>query len=170
MPRLMTVYDVLISCPSDVEEYVSNVKQAIQKFNCTYGDSKNIRLFPKYWKEVAYAQSGGRPQELLNHQIVENSDIAIAFFGTKFGEPTERFGSGTEEEIEIMMSAGKQVFVYFLEKAISPSMINIREIKKIEDFKKKYKNKGIYYAVENERELEIQIKDGLEHYFNTISL
>lgn len=68
------------------------------------------------------------------------------------------------------MSAGKQVFVYFLEKAISPSMINIREIKKIEDFKKKYKNKGIYYAVENERELEIQIKDGLEHYFNTISL
>ena len=47
MPRLMTVYDVLISCPSDVEEYVSNVKQAIQKFNCTYGESKNIILFPK---------------------------------------------------------------------------------------------------------------------------
>ena len=89
----------------------------------------------------------------------------LRFFWTKFGEPTAHFASGTEEEIETMILKGKQVFLYFLDKPVSPSMMNSREYKKIANFKKKYRDKGIYSIVKDERELESRIEDGLIRYF-----
>lgn len=165
MPKTITVYNVLISCPSDVGEYIDSIKRGIHRFNRTNGECRDIMLRTKYWKEDSFAQSGGKAQELLNQQIVETSDLAIAVFWTRFGEPTENFASGTEEEIETMISNGKQVFVYFLDKPISPSMMNSREYKKIINFKKKYHDKGIYSIVKDECELEARIEDGLVRYF-----
>lgn len=101
----------------------------------------------------------------MNKQIVETSDLAVAVFWTKFGEPTEHYASGTEEEIETMISNGKQVFVYFLDKPISPSTLNSKEYKKIINFKKKYCGQGIYVTVKDEIKLESDILDGLTHYF-----
>lgn len=100
MPKTINRYDVLISCPSDVGEYVDSIKSAISRFNSTIGEYKDIVLRTRYWKDDSFAQSGGKAQELLNKQIVETSDLAVAVFWTKFGEPTEHYASGTEEEIE----------------------------------------------------------------------
>lgn len=165
MPKRITVYDVLISCPSDVGEYIDSIKRGVYRFNSTHGEYRGIILRTKYWKDDYFAQSGGKAQELLNQQIVETSDLAIAVFWTKFGEPTAHFASGTEEEIETMILKGKQVFLYFLDKPVSPSMMNSREYKKIANFKKKYRDKGIYSIVKDERELESRIEDGLIRYF-----
>ena len=128
MPKTVTRYDVLISCPSDVGEYIENIKRSIHRFNSTYGDYRDVILRPKYWGDDSFAQSGGKAQELLNQQIVEKADIAIAVFWTKFGEPTAHFGSGTEEEIETMILKGKQVFLYFLDKPVLPSIMNIKKL------------------------------------------
>lgn len=166
MPKRITVYDVLISCPSDVGEYIDSIKRGVQRFNSTYGEYRGIILRTKYWKDDAFAQSGGSAQDILNTQIVEPSDMAIAVFWTKFGEPTVRFGSGTEEEIENMISNGKQVFLYFLDKPVLPSMMNSSQYKKILNFRKKYHDKGIYFTVKDERELESRIEDGLIRYFS----
>lgn len=165
--EIVNVYrhDVLISCPSDVGEYVDSIKSAISRFNSTIGEYKDIVLRTRYWKDDSFAQSGGKAQELLNKQIVETSDLAVAVFWTKFGEPTEHYASGTEEEIETMISNGKQVFVYFLDKPISPSTLNSKEYKKIINFKKKYCGQGIYVTVKDEIKLESDILDGLTHYF-----
>lgn len=167
MPKTINRYDVLISCPSDVGEYVDSIKSAISRFNSTIGEYRDIVLRTKYWRDDSFAQSGGKAQELLNKQIVETSDLAIAAFWKKFGEPTEHYASGTEEEIETMISNGKQVFVYFLDKPISPSTLNSKEYKKIINFKKKYRDQGIYVTVKDEIELESCILDGLTHYFGT---
>lgn len=67
----------------------------------------------RYWKTSSYSQSGKKPQELLNEQFVKNCDAAVAVFWTRFGTPTDQYGSGTEEEIEIMLNAGKQVLCIF---------------------------------------------------------
>ena len=165
MPKTINRYDVLISCPSDVGEYVDSIKSAISRFNSTIGEYKDIVFRTRYWKDDSFAQSGGKAQELLNKQIVETSDLAVAVFWTKFGEPTEHYASGTEEEIETMISNGKQVFVYFLDKPISPSTLNSKEYKKIINFKKKYCGQGIYVTVKDEIKLESDILDGLTHYF-----
>ena len=165
MSKDIKMYNALISCPSDVAGYIDSIKRGVDRFNNTYGEMNDILVRTKYWLEDSFPESGGQAQDLLNDQIVKTSDMAIAVFWTKFGEPTKHFGSGTEEEIEYMISRGKQVFLYFLDKPIPPSMINSREQKRIKNFKTKYEKKGIYLVVKDENELESRIADGLIRYF-----
>lgn len=114
MSKYIKMYTALISCPSDVGAYINSIKKGVDRFNNIYGEINGIIVRTKYWLEDSFPESGGSGQELLNRQIVDTADIAIAVFWTKFGEPTEHFGSGTEEEIEHMISSGKQVFLYLV--------------------------------------------------------
>lgn len=56
--------------------------------------------------------------------------------------------------------------MYFLDKPVLPSIMNNSEYKKITNFRKKYRDKGIYFIVKDERELESRIEDGLTRYFS----
>lgn len=155
MPRVgITAYDLLLSCPGDVIGYLDAIKDSVANFNRVFGVINNIEVVTKHWSTDSYPQSGDKPQELLNKQFVYGCDAAVAIFWSRFGSPTDKYGSGTEEEIEEMLSAGKQVFMYFLDKEVSLSEINIEQYKKVQDFKDKYKDKGIYFVVKNEHELQ----------------
>jgi hypothetical protein len=122
-----------------------------------------------HWTKDSYPQSGGNPQELLNSQIVDDADTAIAVFWTRFGTSTDEYGSGTEEEIERLISDDKQVFMYFLDKPIPPSATDTDEYgeqrKKLSAFKKRYENKGIYRIVADENALKEQFARHLFLYF-----
>lgn len=43
----------------------------------------------RQWHKSSYAQSGGKPQALLNEQFVNKCDAAVAMFWTRFGSPTD---------------------------------------------------------------------------------
>ena len=47
--------------------------------------------------QVDLVYIGGKPQALLNEQFVNKCDAAVAIFWTRFGSPTDEYGSGTEE-------------------------------------------------------------------------
>ena len=101
MPRRgITAYDLLISCPGDVNEFIDVIRDCIDNFNRVLGSVNNMEVVAKHWSTDSYPQSGGKPQELLNQQFVRECDAAVALFWTKFGTPTDKYGSGTEEEIE----------------------------------------------------------------------
>lgn len=121
MAKNVTQYDLLISCPGDVQSEVEIIKQIVDDFNERYSDTLGISLRARHWKKSSYAQSGGKPQALLNEQFVKQCDAAVAVFWTRFGTPTDEYGSGAEEEIELMLGADKQVFMYFSDKPIPPS-------------------------------------------------
>ncbi len=106
-------------------------------------------------------------REVLNRQIVDKCDIAIAVFWTRFGTETEDFGSGTEEEIEKMLKDGKQVFLYFLEKPISPAKINHEQYAKIQSFKERHKGEGLFFMVADESILADQFREHLELYMRS---
>lgn len=166
MPQKTITYDILVSCPSDVKQYIIYVKEAISKFNNGYGKEHGVGLRTLYWEDDSFSESGGIAQELLNAQIVDGADMAIAVFWTRFGTKTQHYGSGSEEEIEKMLGDKKQVFVYFLSKGTTKiSEINPKELNKVNIFKKKYKGKGIYFNVNDEMELKQKINDDLENYF-----
>lgn len=170
MAKLVTQYSVLISCPGDVQEELEIIKQVIDDFNKTIGEANNVNLTIKHWATHSYPQSGGRPQELLNKQIVLDSDAAIAVFWTRFGTPTEEYGSGTEEEIELLIKENKQVFLYFSKKDISPYEINSEQFHKIKRFKEKYKNKGIYWEYSNIEEFRSILTNHVNmHFLNVIT-
>ena len=103
----------------------------------------NIQVSIKHWSTDSFPESGDKPQELLNKQIVRECDAAVAIFWTRFGTATDNYGSGTEE-IEEMLSADKQVFMYFLEAPVIPSNIDIEQYEKVQEFKERYKDRGIF--------------------------
>lgn len=168
MPREgVTVYDILLSCPGDVAKFKNIVRECIEDFNRLYGELNNIKLELKHWSEDAYPQSGGSAQGLLNSQFIHDCDACIALLGNRFGTPTERYDSGTEEEIEDMISSGKQVFMYFIEEPVNPSSIDITQYSKVQSFKEKYisNSKGIYWTIKDENEFKIKLSNHLGLYF-----
>ena len=110
MAQSVTLYNLLISCPGDVRDEVTLIEAAVDEFNELYADPLGITIKTRHWSKSSYAQSGGKPQALLNEQFVNKCDAAVAIFWTKFGSPTDEYGSGTEEEIEIMRLVGTSNF------------------------------------------------------------
>lgn len=166
MPRKgITAYDLLISCPGDVLDYLDVIKDSVESFNRMFGMINNIEVVTKHWSTDSYPQSGDKPQELLNKQFVRECDAAIAIFWTKFGTPTDKYGSGTEEEIEEMLSVGKQVFMYFLDAPINPSKVDMNQYQKVLDFREKYKDRGVYAVIKDKHELQRQFTNHLALHF-----
>lgn len=165
MPKNIVRYDLLISCPGDVQNEISLIKESVEEFNEKFSDTLGVMVQIRHWKSSSFSQSGNKPQELLNEQFVKECDAAVAVFWTRFGTPTDKYGSGTEEEIEIMLDAGKQVFMYFAEKPISPSSLDVKQYERIKEFKEKYKDKGIYFTYSSEEEFSKLFFSHLTKFF-----
>lgn len=165
MSQNVTLYNLLISCPGDVKDEVTLIESAVNEFNELYAEPLGITITPRHWSKSAYAQSGGKPQSLLNEQFVNKCDAAVAIFWTKFGSPTDEYSSGTEEEIENMLKSGKQVFMYFSDKPLSPSQMNDDGYKKILAFREKYKERGLYFTYSSNEEFKKLFFAHLSMYF-----
>ncbi len=165
MPEQITRYNVLLSCPTDIIDEIDVVHEAIENFNNFIGDANNIGIKIIHWSTHSYPESGGKPQELLNEQIVRNCDAAIAIFWTRFGTPTDNYGSGTEEEIEELIQMGKQVFVYFSDRSLNPSEFNPDELERVNEFKNKYKDRGIYWCYKDIEEFKRLLTNHVSMHF-----
>lgn len=141
-----TVYNVLYSCPNDVVFLKDKIQDTINEFNETIGNQNQIFLMLRHWKDSSYPRTGEAGQDTLNKEFINDCDLAIAVFWTQFGHPTEKYGSGTEEEIMNMLKANKQVFLYFFDKEVKPSEVlsdstKQKEYQKILKLKKDFEEK-----------------------------
>ena len=166
MPRIgATIYDLLLSCPGDVIDLKDIIDDCVKNFNKLLGETNNIRVDLKHWSTDSFPQSGDKPQNLLNKQFIDDCDLCVALLGNRFGTPTDNYDSGTEEEIENMITNGKQVFLYFIERSVDPSTIDTEQLSKVRSFKEKYTDKGIYSVIKSEEELKAQFLNSLSLYF-----
>ncbi|MCD0444305.1 hypothetical protein LO763_11795 [Glycomyces sp. A-F 0318] len=103
---------VLISAPGDVPTGdLAVIRRTISQWNLNFGRVVGLTALPVSWTEHAVAEFGERPQAVLNSQIVEEADMAIALFYDRLGTPTGVAESGTAEEIKVLVEAGKPVAV-----------------------------------------------------------
>ena len=70
-----------------------------------------------------------------------------------------------KEEIEKMLEQHKQVFLYFVERSIDPSKIDLEQYKKVQEFRNKYTDKGVYEVVKSAEELRSSFQNALSLYF-----
>lgn len=103
---------LLVSAPGDVPvEDLTVIRKTISQWNLAHGRVVGLTVLPVSWTDHAAAEFGERPQAILNEQIVEESDLAVALFYDRLGTPTGEAESGTAEEIKILVKAGKSVAV-----------------------------------------------------------
>lgn len=165
MAKNVTQYDLLISCPGDVKEEVQLIRDAVEQFNQLYSDMLEISIRVRRWDKSSYSQSGGKPQTLLNHQFINDCDAAVAIFWTRFGTPTDEYGSGTEEEIELMLQSDKQVFMYFCDKPIAPALMDAEGFKKVQAFRERYQDRGLYSQYSSNEEFSKMFFAHLSQHF-----
>jgi hypothetical protein len=128
-------YRVLIASPSDLSEERQAATEAINDWNAQHAVAEAIVLLPVKWETHAIPQTGIRPQEAINRQLVHGCDILVGMFWTKIGSSTGVAESGTVEEIDQFISAGKPALLYFSRRPIDPNKIDLRQHRKLRGFK-----------------------------------
>src|SRR5216684_5873043 len=135
MPFKADTYRVLIASPSDLIEEPKVATEAINDWNAQHAAAESVVLLPVRWETHALPQAGIRPQQAINDQLVSKCDILVGMFWTKFGTDTGVAESGTVEEIDQFVAAGKPAMLYFSNRPIDPNAINLRQQQKLRSFK-----------------------------------
>jgi hypothetical protein len=136
-------YRVLIASPSDLAEERQAAAEVINDWNLQHVADESTVLLPVRWETHSMPQSGIRPQEAINAQIVQDADILIGMFWTKIGTKTEVAESGTVEEIDQFVAAGKPALLYFSDRPVNVSKINFDQLKRLRDFKEETYRKAL---------------------------
>lgn len=128
-------YRVLIASPSDLSEERQAATEAVNEWNAQHAAAESVVLLPVKWETHATPQSGVRPQEVINHQLVRECDIIVGMFWTKIGTRTGVAESGTVEEIDQFVAGDKPALLYFSSRPIDPNKIELTQFKKLKTFK-----------------------------------
>ena len=151
-PRTAIILDVLIASPSDVPNEREMVERCIHEWNAVHSRDKGIVLQPVRWETHSYPASGGRPQAIINKQIVDDAHILIGVFGRRLGTPSGEEQSGTIEEIERFRKAGKYVALYFSSGDI-PRGADREQLDALEKYQHERQKDTLYGTFNNAQEL-----------------
>src|ERR1700677_2904796 len=98
MPEEILYVKVAFCAPADVTEELEIAREIVDEWNVYNGEKCKLLVKLLNWKSDA-RPGLGRPQEIINHDIVDCADIVVGIFWRRFGSPTGAAESGTEEEI-----------------------------------------------------------------------
>jgi hypothetical protein len=99
MQETRTFLRILIASPSDTVEERDIVEEAIHDINRQHGREEGFLLEPVRWEEDSYSALGVDGQDVINRQL-SDYQVFVGIMNTRFGSPTQRADSGTEEEFE----------------------------------------------------------------------
>lgn len=161
------VLRVLIASPSDVVEERDIAVRAIQEWNDLHASERQIVLLPLRWETHSAPDYGRRPQESINKQVVDHCDLVVGIFWTRIGSPTGVADSGTIEEIERVASLGRPVMLYFSQANKNPDQIDVDQLTKLRDFKKRIFPTALVenYAIQSEfrdklfKQIDIKVRE-----------
>ena len=152
-----SVVRVLVASPSDTFESRAVLREAIEDWNALHAEANAIVALPTMWERDATPRLGAPPQEIINSELGDHCDVVIACFWTRLGSPTEHAESGTVEEIERAIKAGKPVLVYFSNQPVMPGSIDADEYKRLESFRDDLKKRGLYGEFTTPEELRRKV-------------
>ncbi|MGY4282033.1 hypothetical protein ACVWXO_001253 [Bradyrhizobium sp. LM2.7] len=130
------VFRVFIASPSDLTEERDSATEVINDWNAQHAAAEGVVLLPVRWETHARPQSGIRPQQAINDQLVSKCDILLGMFWTRVGTSTGVAESGTIEEFDQFVAASKPALLYFSRRPIDPARIDARQHAKLKAFKK----------------------------------
>lgn len=143
-------YDVFISSPSDVMAERDTVQEAIEQINQISGAKEGFRLNPIRWEKDVSSQIGSSPQDIINEEVGDEYDIFVGILCNRFGQQTENYDSGTEEEFSRAYERREdkenspEILFYFKDPRKSETIIDAEQLLKVANFKKKLGGLGVY--------------------------
>ncbi|MGM0582930.1 MAG: DUF4062 domain-containing protein [Bacteroidota bacterium] len=160
------VFKVFIASPSDVANERRVVRQVLNRWNEINAEKYGIILHPVGWETHSSPEIGDHPQKLINENVLEDCDLLIGVFWTRFGTPTEDYDSGTEEEIEEHIKTGKPTMLYFSNQPVAPENLDQEQFEKVQNFKEKYQDRGLYEEYSSIEDFQKKLSEHIQIKIN----
>lgn len=166
------IHKIFIASPSDTIQEREICDKVFNEISHGIGNIFNFRIDSIKWEnDVRPSIQDKDGQSIINDQIGSSYDIFIGIMNKKFGSPTSKAGSGTEEEFNNAYQRYQEqknvevVFYFNDEPPKSMSELNPEELIKIRDFKSKLKGCGIYGTYNGVLNFEEKLRKHLTKYF-----
>jgi hypothetical protein len=152
MAKQLINLTVFVSGPIDVEAEKAALKTVVSYLAEILEKSHSITLRLISWPDTIRPGVGSDLQSVINDQLGQNYDIYIGVLGSRFGQPTPRAESGTEEEFETALERFRQdttsvrVMFYFKRAEQDPFTIDLDQLQKVRKFRDKLGPRGVLYV------------------------
>lgn len=163
MPTLKLEYKILLSSPSDLAEERRVAMEVVSEVNSSWGVPNGAVIKTLTWENDVSPSFGAEPQDVINQQLGDSWDIYLGLMHARFGSPTQKYGSGTEEEFERAYELWKaepekRVLMFYFKKApVDVDQLDLDQVAKVRLFRKKISDLGGLYKefsdVENFKDL-----------------
>ena len=161
------VFNVMIASPGDVQAERALVRQVVHEWNAVHSSVRSVVLLPVGYDTHAAPLLGESPQATINWQVLKDSDLLIAVFWTRLGTPTDKFPSGTVEEIEKHLAADKPAMLYFSGARLVQGSFDEKQYKALLKFKKDMEKRGLYATYEDLADFRAKVSQHLASVLNT---
>jgi len=159
MAEKITKLKMFVSNPSDIDHIRGLIDKDINNINNDLENFTGVTIRIIDWRRDVVPGIAKYPQQVINRHL-DDSDIYVGLLGTRFGTPTPRYGSGTEEEFNIAYNRFRhdptciRILFYFYEPQNSNEKdIDPDQLKRVNDFKKHLgTEKGLLYQVSSSPE------------------
>lgn len=163
---------VFLASPGDVSREGDLVRETFDSINRTLGEEKGVRFEVKNWKTDSYPAYGGDGQSLLNKQVADMSqyDLFVGIMWNRFGTPTPRAGSGTEEEFLLAVESfekdgNPQIMFYFNQAPFNPTSVKDAEQKmKVLEFKGNVQGKALTHDYDGAENFQQSFRNHVESW------
>lgn len=151
MAKNVSELSVFVASPGDVSEEREALEEIIRELNTLWRSSRAIRLDLVRWETHAYPSIGIDAQAVINEQIGDDYDIFIGILSGRFGTPTGRAGSGTEEEFQRAYERhkawpdGLRILLYFKDAHVKLSEVDLNQLAQVRAFRSAVGEKGSLY-------------------------
>ncbi len=165
MPESSKRLRVFLASPGDVSDERDRAADVIDEINRLYGEERGFHLDLIRWETHSRPQLG-RPQGVLNQQLrPEKADIFVGIMWKRFGQPTDKAESGTEEEFRRAYEVheagdGPEIMFFFCDRPVPPST-DIDQLQKVQSFREKFQQVGLYQAYESIDDFKDRFREAL---------
>lgn len=148
MNNIKTIH-IFIGSPSDTKNERICVTDIIDELNHTLGKDRNIKIEKIMWEYDVDPTIGDDGQDVINQQT-RDYDIFLGMMWRKFGTPTLRASSGTEEEYSRAVKSVKgnghcKDIIMLFNIAPVPIDTDAEQLKYVQLFKQKVIADGVFY-------------------------
>lgn len=169
----MKLFKIFLASPGDTNAERNAAEEAVDEINKSIGSRDNFRLELLKWENDIYPSMGADGQDVINKQIGGDYQIFVGIMWKKFGTPTKRAGSGTEEEFKLAYERFTkmkdiQIMFYFNSCPI-PQDADLVQFQKVREFKKKIEELGAYHKpFDSTKDFEKSLRMDLTRYVKDI--
>lgn len=163
---------IFLASPGDVTEERNAVERIVEMINRNIAKERFLRLETIRWEKDTFPLLGSDAQNVVNQQIAEmfDYDLFIGIMWNRFGRPTPRAGSGTEEEFNRAFDSFKEIgrpeiMFYFNQAAANlKTLEDIEQKRKVIEFRNKLQNEGLIGDYSNLQEFQELLRNHLEKW------